>query len=105
MDENNPRTLLASAIRRMNPEPSTDASAVWTRRHSGRYLEIREACPNASMVDAEHREVLRLNLRNIAFVGNSQRAPEQVVKALRVELGNIRIWARAIRVVWVDDTD
>ena len=64
----------------MNPEPSTDASTGRARRHSRRDLEVGEASPDTSLVDAEHCEVLGLDLCDIALVRDCERTSLQVIE-------------------------
>ena len=66
------RTLLASAVGGVDPEPSTDASTRGARRHSRRDLEVGKAMPHTGVVHAEHSKIFWLDLPYIRLVRNSK---------------------------------
>lgn len=71
----------------MNPKPSTRTPLLRTLRHRRRHLKIRMQRPHTSLIHAEHREILRLDLRGVGFVGDGEGAAAEVVDAGCVELG------------------
>lgn len=95
------RTLLSSAVWGVDPEPSTDASALGARGHLLGHLEIGEPSPNACLVDAKDREILRLHLCDIALVRNGERAAEKVLDAVRVPFAHRAAWTWVIPAAYV----
>lgn len=95
------RTLLSSAVWGVNPKPSTDASAFGARGHLLRHLEIGEPGPNARLVDAKDREILRLHLCDIALVRDGERAAEEVLEPVRVPFAHRAAWTRVVPAAYV----
>ncbi len=71
----------------MHPEESTYASAIRTRRHLRRYRKVGETIPYASMIDTEHREILRRYTVHVTVVRNCECAALDVVNSGRMVLG------------------
>ena len=69
---------------RMNPKECTDAPALWTRRHLGGDLELRETRPYTGLIDTEDSKVLWLDISGVIFVGDGHSTASQVVKAVGV---------------------
>ncbi len=84
----------------MNPKERTDAATLWTRRHPSRNLKVREACPDAGLVDAEYGKVLGVNIARVVLVGDRHRAACQVVKALCMIGLCARPRTDVVRVIW-----
>ena len=89
-------TLLPTAILRVNPEPSTNASPRRTWRHPGGHLEVCETMEDTSLVNAENGEVLRLNLSHIRLVRDGQRTTFEIIRSICMILAR---WASRTRVV------
>ena len=64
------RTLFATALLGVNPEPSTNTTPRRTGRHPCRDLEIGVLIPNACVVHAEDGEIFWLDLGDVGFVGD-----------------------------------
>ena len=69
----------------MNPVKRTNTSTFRAGWHLRRDGEVSESVPDASSVAAEHGQVFRLNLANIALISNGKTAALGVGFVVRVE--------------------
>lgn len=80
----------------MHPEERTDAAPVGARGHVRRDLEVSVAVPHTGLVCREDREVFRLDLVDVAFVSDAERAAARVLDVVRVEGDGGRAWAGVV---------
>lgn len=85
----------------VDPEERADTTARRTRWHTRWNLKVREPRPDASLVDTENREILRLNRRNIALIRNGQCTPLEIVQSVRMIFLRGGIRTNVIRVVLI----
>ena len=74
--------MFIAAFLRVNPKPSTDTASFRTRRHPSGNLEIGSLVPDTRVVHAEHGEIFGLDLVDVRFVCDRQRASFQVPQTL-----------------------
>ena len=79
-----PHTLFTTALLGVNPEPSADTTSFRTWRHPRRDLEVGVFIPDACMVYTEDGEIFRLDLVDVRFVCDRQRASLQVPQTLYI---------------------
>ena len=87
----------------MNPKEGTSAHVVRARGHLVWDTEIGVSIPNTGLVDAEHGEVLGLDLRGVTLVRNGQGAALDVAQPGRVEFRGGRARAGGVGIVGVLD--
>lgn len=91
--------LFATTVRRMNPKPRADATALRTGRHPSRDLEVREAVPHAGLVDTEDGEVLWLDVGDVRLVCDRECASLEIVKTSGVVLRRRRAGTRVVAIL------
>ena len=82
----------------MNPEESTNTTTFRTRRHPCRDLKLGKSRPYTSLINTKDSEILRLNIRHVVLIHNTQRTSFQVVEPIRMVLLSGRI---RTDVVWI----
>jgi hypothetical protein len=94
-------TLLRARVCLVDPEPRARTLAVRALWHLLRDGEAGVHIPHARLVHAEYGKVLRLDLRDVRLVRDTQRAATEVVDAIRVEFRRRLPGTRIVRVVGV----
>jgi len=95
--------LFAATIRSVNPEKSTYTTTLWTSRHTSRHLKLRKPRPHTSLINTKNSEILRLNIRHIALVRNTQRTSFQIVEPISMILLSGRLGADVVGIIGISD--